>query len=59
MAELALIRTAQGLIARIDVAEVEALEADHEPRKHTVEELKAITAEFRAKTHELKKGLAA
>jgi hypothetical protein len=48
-----------GLIARIGLAEVEALEADHEPRKHTVEELKAITAEYRAKTRELKKGQAA
>ncbi|MFJ2491449.1 recombination protein NinG [Pseudomonas iridis] len=48
-----------GLIARIGHAEVEALEADHEPRKHTVEELKAITAEYRAKTRELKKGEAA
>ena len=48
-----------GLIARIGLAEVEVLEADHEPRKHTVEELKAITAEYRAKTRELKKGQAA
>ncbi|POA26351.1 MULTISPECIES: recombination protein NinG [unclassified Pseudomonas] len=48
-----------GLIARIGLAEVEALEADHEPRKHTVEELKAITAEYRAKTRELKEGQAA
>jgi hypothetical protein len=48
-----------GLIARIGLAEVEALEADHEPRKHTVHELKAITAEYRAKTRELKKGQAA
>ncbi|MBV4477607.1 recombination protein NinG [Pseudomonas botevensis] len=48
-----------GLIARIGLEAVEALEADHEPRKHTVEELKAITAEFRAKTRELKKGEAA
>lgn len=48
-----------GLIARIGLDAVEALEADHEPRKHTVEELKAITAEYRAKTRELKKGQAA
>ncbi|WP_440972944.1 recombination protein NinG [Pseudomonas koreensis] len=47
-----------GLIARIGLAEVEALEADHEPRKHTVEELKAITAEYRAKTRELKRAAA-
>lgn len=48
-----------GLIARIGLEAVEALEADHEPRKHTVDELKAITAEYRAKTKELKKGQAA
>lgn len=48
-----------GLIARIGLEAVEALEADHEPRKHTVDELKAITAEYRAKTRELKKGQAA
>lgn len=48
-----------GLISRIGLEAVEALEADHEPRKHTVEELKAITAEYRAKTRELKRGNAA
>ncbi len=48
-----------GLIARIGLEAVEALESDHEPRKHTVDELKAITAEYRAKTRELKKGQAA
>lgn len=48
-----------GLIARIGLEAVEALEADHEPRKYTVEELKAVTAEYRAKTRELKKGQAA
>lgn len=49
----------EGLIARIGLEAVEALEADHEPRKYTVEELKAITAEYRAKTRELKRGEAA
>lgn len=44
-----------GLVGRIGVEAVEALEADHEPRKHTTEELKAITAEYRAKTRELKR----
>lgn len=44
-----------GLIARIGLDAVEALEADHEPRKHTVDELKAITAEYRAKTRELRR----
>lgn len=47
-----------GLIERIGLKAVEALEADHEPRKYTVEELKAITAEFRAKVRELKKAIA-
>lgn len=48
-----------GLIARIGLEAVEALEADHTPRKETVEQLKAITAEYRAKTRKLKKGEAA
>ena len=47
-----------GLIACIGLEAVEALEADHEPRKYTVEELKAITAEYRAKTRELKRAAA-
>lgn len=49
----------EGLIARIGLEAVEALEADHTPRKETIEQLKAITAEYRAKTKELKKGIAA
>lgn len=48
-----------GLIDRIGLEAVEALESDHTPRKETVEQLKAITAEYRAKTRELKKGQAA
>ncbi|MCF5224654.1 recombination protein NinG [Pseudomonas syringae] len=48
-----------GLIARIGLAAVEALESDQAPRKHTVEELKALTAKYRALTRELKKGEAA
>ncbi|NMY08540.1 hypothetical protein HBO38_08780 [Pseudomonas veronii] len=48
-----------GLIDRIGLEAVEALEADHTPRKETVEQLKAITAEYRAKTRELKRGHAA
>lgn len=47
-----------GLIARIGLEAVEALEADHEPRKYTVDELKAITAEYRAKTRELRRAAA-
>ena len=47
-----------GLIARIGLEAVEALEADHELRKYTVEELKAITAEYRVKTRELRRAVA-
>ena len=49
---------AKGLFA-LGLEAVEALESDHDPRKHDIEELKAITAEYRAKTRELKKGQAA
>ncbi|WP_419795096.1 recombination protein NinG [Pseudomonas palleroniana] len=49
----------EGLIARIGLEAVEALEADHTPRKETIEQLKAITAKYRAMTRELKKGQAA
>lgn len=48
-----------GLIKKIGVEAVEWLEGPHEAKKYTVEELKAITAEYRAKTRELKKGQAA
>ncbi|WP_324730995.1 recombination protein NinG [Pseudomonas paeninsulae] len=44
-----------GLIERIGLEAVEALEADHMPRKPATEELKTITAEYRAKLRELKK----
>lgn len=43
-----------GLIERIGVEAVEALEADHTPRKHTIDDLKAIKAEYRAKIKQLK-----
>ncbi len=43
-----------GLIARIGLAEVEALEADQSVRKYTVQDLKTITAMYRAKTRVLK-----
>lgn len=43
-----------GLIERIGLEAVEALEADHTPRKHTIEDLKAIKAEYRAKIKQLK-----
>ncbi|WP_448679995.1 recombination protein NinG [Pseudomonas nicosulfuronedens] len=45
----------EGLIERIGLEAVEALEGDHRPRKYSNEELKAITAEFRAKVRELKR----
>ena len=44
-----------GLIARIGQEAVDALESDQSVRKYTVEEIKAIKAEYRAKTRELKK----
>ncbi|MBI6911065.1 recombination protein NinG [Pseudomonas palleroniana] len=48
-----------GLIARIGQEAVDSLEADQSPRKHTVEDLKAIKAKYRAMTRELKKRQAA
>ena len=48
-----------GLIARIGQEAVDALESDQSVRKYTVDEIKAIKAEYRAKTKELKKGEAA
>ena len=45
-----------GLIARIGLARVEALEADQTPRKYTADELKAIRDEYRAKVRALKRG---
>ncbi|MBL7231418.1 MAG: recombination protein NinG [Pseudomonas sp.] len=47
------------LIEKIGIEAVEWLEGPHEPKKYTVEELKAMAAEYRAKTRELKKGQAA
>lgn len=44
-----------GLIARIGQEAVESLEADQEPRKYTIEELKAIKATYVAKLKELRK----
>ena len=48
-----------GLIARIGQEAVDALESDQSVRKYTVDDLKAIKAEYRAKTRELKRGVAA
>ena len=47
------------LLQRIGEEKVAWLEGPHEAKKYTVEELKALTAEYRAKTKELKKGQAA
>ena len=46
-----------GLIARIGLEAVEALEADNEPRKYTIEDLKRIKAEYVAKLRALKETL--
>lgn len=45
-----------GIIARIGVERVERLEGPHEPRKYTVDELKALIVEYRAKRRELERG---
>jgi Bacteriophage Lambda NinG protein. len=43
------------LIKRIGQDKVDWLEGPHEPKRYTIDELKAITAEYRAKTRELKR----
>ena len=43
----------RGLIARIGLQRVEALEADDTPRKYTIDELKTIKATYKAKTKAL------
>lgn len=43
-----------GLVARIGLAAVEALEADNTPKKWTREELREIAATYKARTKELK-----
>ena len=45
-----------GLIARIGLQAVEALEADQEPRKYSIDDLKAIKAHYVAKLKEFKRG---
>lgn len=42
-----------GLIKRIGVEAVEALESDHAPRKYTIEELKEMAAHYRKLAREL------
>ena len=44
-----------GLIQRIGLAEVERIEADQAPRKWSIEDLKAIKAEYTRKARELRK----
>lgn len=48
-----------GLIARIGLEAVEALEADQEPRKYSIDDLKAIKATYAAKRREIEKERAA
>ena len=43
------------MIERYGLEAVEALEADQEPRKHSIEELKELTAHYRAKLKQLLK----
>ncbi len=43
------------LLRRIGVEKVEWLEGPHEPKRYTIEDLKAIKAEYRAKLRELQK----
>ena len=45
-----------GLIQRIGIEQVESLESDQTPKKYSIEELKAIKAEYKRKLKELKHG---
>lgn len=47
------------LLAKIGAEKLAWLEGPHEPQKYTIEDLKALTAEYRAMTRELKRGDAA
>jgi len=46
------------LVKRIGAEAVDWLEGPHEPKKYTIEELKAMTADYRAKIRELKRAAA-
>ena len=46
------------LVKRIGAEAVEWLEGPHEPKRYTIEQLKAMTADYRAKTRELKRAAA-
>ena len=43
------------LLEKIGAERLDWLEGPHEPKKYTIEELKAMTADYRAKTRELKR----
>jgi hypothetical protein len=45
-----------GLIARIGLARVEALEADQAPRKYSIEDLKGIEQRYKALAREIERG---
>lgn len=47
-----------GLIKKIGIEALEWLEGPHQPKKYTVDELKAMTAKYRAMTRELKRAAA-
>ncbi|MFW9088201.1 recombination protein NinG [Pseudomonas sp. P2758] len=47
------------LLEKIGAEKLEWLEGPHAPKKYTIDELKALTAHYRALTKELKKGEAA
>lgn len=47
------------LLEKIGAEKLAWIEGPHEPQKYTIEELKALTAKYRAMTRELKKGQAA
>lgn len=46
------------LLAKIGAEKLEWLEGPHEPKKYTVDDLKAMTADYRRKTKELKRAAA-
>lgn len=46
------------LVKRIGADKVDWLEGPHEPQRHTIEQLQAIKADYRAKTRELKRAAA-
>lgn len=47
------------LVRRIGAKKVEWLEGPHEPKRYRIEDLKAIKAEYKAKTREIKRQLGA